>query len=151
MDDFWHVNLMYGVNACIGRRVTAYGEPGTIVKDFGQYIGVVLDSAPEEPPGRYHPTDGIEYGEVVSYNPPKLNARKARARRNYQDYLDADYGHSFHEWLGIDPPTVQYDYGKYRMYRIGNACRPSIYGEWSDTKKAAKASYKLALRKHLPI
>lgn len=59
---FEYVNFHYGVNACVGRRVVAYGEPGTIVKDFGHYIGVVLDSAPHSSPGRYHPTDGIVYG-----------------------------------------------------------------------------------------
>jgi hypothetical protein len=39
---FEYVNFHYGVNACVGRRVVAYGEPGTIVKDLGHYIGVVL-------------------------------------------------------------------------------------------------------------
>ncbi|QTP13418.1 hypothetical protein [Serratia symbiotica] len=38
---FDHINTHYGVNACIGRRVIAYGKPGTIVKDFGHYIGIV--------------------------------------------------------------------------------------------------------------
>ncbi|MEG5350762.1 hypothetical protein [Enterobacter hormaechei] len=69
---FEYINSQYGVNACVGRRVMAYGEPGTIVRDFGHYIGVVLDTAPYHSPERYHPTDGIEYGEVVEYSPPKL-------------------------------------------------------------------------------
>jgi hypothetical protein len=80
------VNFHYGVNACVGRRVVAYGEPGTIVKDLGHYIGVVLDSAPHSSPGRYHPIDGIVYGEVVDYEPPKMNARKYAAKRNYQEF-----------------------------------------------------------------
>lgn len=28
---FEYINSQYGVNACVGRRVVAYGEPGTIV------------------------------------------------------------------------------------------------------------------------
>lgn len=145
--DFGYVNFHYGVNACVGRRVVAYGEPGTIVRDFGQYIGVVLDTAPHSAPERYHPTDGIVYGDVVDYEPPKLNARKHQAKRNYQEFQDADCGYDFHDWLGIDKPRVDYSNGKWRMYRIGNPWDISIYGEWCDTKKAAKASYKEALRK----
>lgn len=146
-EDFGYVNFHYGVNACVGRRVVAYGKPGTIVKDYGHYIGVVLDSAPHDSPGRYHPTDGIIYGEVVDYKPPKLNSRKRTAKRNYQEFQDADCGYDFHEWLGIDKPRVDYDNGKFRMYRISYDWKPSIYGEWRDTQKAAKASYKDALRK----
>lgn len=147
-EDFGYVNFYYGVSACVGRRVMAYGEPGTIVKDFGNYIGVVLDANPAAPPARYHPTDGIVYGDVVSYTPPKLSVRQAEAKRQYQEYLDADYGHDFHVWLGIDKPSVEYDHhGKCRMYRTGNAWKLSIYGEWCKTLKAAKASYKEALYK----
>ncbi|MFC0146168.1 hypothetical protein ACFFJR_19180, partial [Pectobacterium cacticida] len=75
---FDYVNQHYGVNACVGRRVIAYGHPGTIVRDFGQYIGVVLDDDPDSPPDPYHPTDGIIYGDIVDYTPPKINARQAR-------------------------------------------------------------------------
>nr|WED67915.1 hypothetical protein PJ912_16710 [Pectobacterium colocasium] len=65
MSAFDYVNQHYGVNACVGRRVIAYGHPGTIVRDFGQYIGVVLDDDPNSPPDRYHPTDGIIYGDIL--------------------------------------------------------------------------------------
>lgn len=144
---FEYVNEHYGVNACVGRRVVAYGEPGTIVRDFGQYIGIVLDTAPHAAPERYHPIDGIVYGEVVDYEPPKMNARKYAAKRNYQEFQDADCGYDFHEWLGINKPRVDYDhYGNCRMYRIGNYRDVSIYGEWCKTKKYAKASYKAKLR-----
>lgn len=144
---FEYVNFHYGVNACVGRRVVAYGEPGTIVKDFGHYIGVVLDSAPQSSPDRYHPTDGIVYGEVVDYVPPKMSARQRKARSKYQDFQDSECGNDFHEWLGINKPRVDYDRnGNCRMYRIGDYRDVSIYGEWRKTKKQAKASYKDALR-----
>lgn len=29
--NFEYVNEYYGVNSCFGRRVVAYGEPGTVV------------------------------------------------------------------------------------------------------------------------
>ncbi|UFT95023.1 hypothetical protein [Pectobacterium carotovorum] len=151
MSTFDYINHYYGVNACVGRRVIAYGHPGTIVRDFGQYIGVVLDDDPNSPPDRYHPTDGIIYGDIVDYTPPKINARQAKAKRNWQEYLDADYGHrDFAEWLGINTPRVDYDSsrGEWRMYRYGNYQESSIYGEWCKTKKAAKASYKEALKKY---
>lgn len=80
MSVFNYVNHHYGVNACVGRRVIAYGEPGTIVRDFGNYIGIVLDSAPHAAPERYHPTDGIEYGDVIDYTRRKLTPGKPNQR-----------------------------------------------------------------------
>ena len=106
----------------------------------------MLDTAPYHSPERYHPTDGIEYGEVVEYSPPKLTARKYKAKSNYQDFLDADSGHEFHEWLGINKPLLDYDRnGNCRMYRLGNYRDMSVYGEWRPDKKEAKASYKAKL------
>jgi len=39
-----YVAQYYGVPACIGRRVIAYGKPGIIAEDRGNYIGILLDS-----------------------------------------------------------------------------------------------------------
>lgn len=143
---FEHINTHYGVNACIGRRVIAYGKPGTIVKDFGHYIGIVLDDDLSSEPGRYHPVDGIEYGDVIEVITPKINSRKLRAKRQYSDFRNADYGHDFHEWLGINIPQVEYDgKGKCRMYRYERGYGGYTRGEWCATKKDAKASYKQAL------
>ncbi|MEF9677758.1 hypothetical protein ABRQ00_11255 [Pectobacterium aroidearum] len=71
----------------------------------------------------------------------------------YSEYMDADSCMSFSEWLlGWKAPEVEYrSDGKCRMFRkeydpsYGYA-RRDIEGEWSDTKKAAKASYKEALK-----
>lgn len=144
---FEYVNQHYGVNACVGRRVVAYGKPGVIVEDFGHHIGIVLDDQPLAEPGRYHPIDGITYGEVVEYSPPKLPARKQRSKQNYRDFIRADYGHDFCDWLCINMPRVDSDgMGNYRMSRRDHF-GIRIQGEWCKTKGEAKASYKAALKR----
>ena len=37
---FEYINSQYGVNACVGRRVMAYGEPGTIVRDLATTLAL---------------------------------------------------------------------------------------------------------------
>lgn len=133
---FEWINQHYGVNACVGRRVVAYGAPGTIVKAMGQYIGVVLDSAPDREPAPYHPTDGITYGEVIEYKPPKIS----RARKRYREYWRSESSLSFAEWLGIDVPEREYSSLGVRMYNRKSA------GQFCKTLKEAKASYKAALK-----
>ncbi len=150
-----YVQKHYGVPACIGRRVIAYGKPGIITTDFGHYIGIVLDGSTKRQPGRYHPEDGIEYGEMAEQLP------KPPRRTNYDQFEEDDTGLYFHEWLGINIPKYEKrgGYGdwhhkgpvQYRMYRYA---RPwdfayrDVEGGWAQTMKAAKASYKEALQKH---
>lgn len=73
-------------------------------------------------------------------------------RTRYQEYLDSEVCESFAEWLGIEVPRVHYRYGRgnektqMRYYRIFRDWRPTVYGDWAPTKKAAKASYKQALK-----
>ncbi|WP_395406261.1 hypothetical protein ACHMW6_06210 [Pseudoduganella sp. UC29_106] len=80
-------------------------------------------------------------------------------KSRYDEYLDADYGHSFATWLCIDVPQVEHrtiylEGGKWReecrLVRTGygDYRKPRIEGEWKPTKKEAKASYKTALKKH---
>ncbi len=62
----------------------------------------------------------------------------------YRDFINADYGHSFAEWLGFDAPKYEFHYSDageatYRM--VSSRAR----GEFKRTKGAAKASYKIAL------
>ena len=75
----------------------------------------------------------------------------------YGEWLDADCCDSFGEFLcGSRLPTLdarrQYEDGKarwqWRMYRRARFGDREITGEWADTKKAAKASYKAALKAH---
>ena len=86
----------------------------------------------------YHVTDAGQEIAIAALPAPKKRTR-------YDEYLAADYGHSFAEWLGIDVPKIEYgscypNDGKFRMVSR------RAHGEWCDTQKAAKASYKEALR-----
>lgn len=81
----------------------------------------------------------------------KLPAQKKLTR--YGEFLNADSCLSFSEWLGIELPEYEYRNcgGKreYRMYRKKRNQRwelTRIEGEWMPTMKAAKASYKEALK-----
>lgn len=92
-----YVARYYGVPACIGRRVIAYGKPGIIAEDRGNYIGILLDSDKPGNVNNYHPTDGIQYLDEIGKVRPMT-----RSQCRYQEYLDADWFEgSFAEWLGI--------------------------------------------------
>jgi hypothetical protein len=82
-------------------------------------------------------------------------------RSKYWEFLDADYGHSFAEWLGIEMPELQNsnygigscycslpDHYRYlrREFTRGERWSPEVVGEWKPTMKEAKASYKAALK-----
>lgn len=78
-------------------------------------------------------------------------------RTRYGEWLDADCCESFGEFLcGSRLPTLdarrQYEGGKarwqWRMYRRDSFGYREIAGGWADTKKAAKVSYKAALKAH---
>ena len=96
MKPFDYIIRSYGVPACIGRRVTVGGKPGTIVEDMGHHIGVNFDC---DKPGRSmpaHPTsDVIYHDEIVK---PR---RMSRSAQRYQEFLNCDFGQTFREWLGI--------------------------------------------------
>lgn len=96
----------------------------------------------------YHVT---EKGEATAIS--ALPEMKKRTR--YDDYLHSEVCESFGEWLGIELPVYEdrkvgrYKW-EYRMVRRSRAYWDSYYdvrGDWMPTKKAAKASYKEALRK----
>lgn len=93
MSNCQYVRTHYGVPACIGRRVRVYGDAGIIAEDRGHYIGVNFD---KDKPGRIsncHPTDKVEYLELGTIRP------MTRAQRNYRNFLNADCGCTFAEWL----------------------------------------------------
>lgn len=79
----------YGVPACIGRRVVAYGKPGIIAEDRGNYIGINLDCNKPGTVNNYHPVDGIVYGEMGKVR--KMARSQARYHRyfEYRDCFDS--------------------------------------------------------------
>jgi hypothetical protein len=85
----------YGVPSDIGRRVEYDGKLGIIYKDGGNYIAVNFDS---EKPGvcaNIHPTDPLlKYLEMGTVR------KMTRSQKTYQEFLDADCGFSFGEWIG---------------------------------------------------
>ena len=95
--EFTYIRKTYGVPACTGRRVKVYGKPGTIVKDCGHHLGINFD---DDKPSRFksaHPVDGVEYmDEIVKPRPI------GRSAQRYLDWLDADSGQSFAEWIGVN-------------------------------------------------
>lgn len=96
----------------------------------------------------YHVTDKGEELAIAALPEPKKRTR-------YDDYLHSEVCESFGEWLGIELPFFEerevsrYKW-EYRMVRRSRAYWNTycdIRGDWKLTKKAAKASYKEALRK----
>ena len=78
-----YVRDTYGVPACIGRKVIAYGKPGVIAEDRGHYIGILLDKDKPGHINNYHPVDGIEYLDSIG------NVRKpGRSQARYKRYLE---------------------------------------------------------------
>jgi len=91
--DFAYIRRYYEVPACIGRGVVIDGKPGVIVEDRGAYIGVVMDGDPATHVRPYHPTWMCAYGDMRPV--PKIT----RSQRRYRDFLNADSGLTFIEWL----------------------------------------------------
>lgn len=73
---------------------------------------------------------------------------------NYRDYLNADSGFCFAEWMNINKPFYEDRFtGNQWQWRMRRRDRPytewgAVSGDWAPTKKEAKASYKAALRNH---
>lgn len=90
-----YVRDYYGVSACIGRKVVVYDKPGIIYEDRGNYIGINFD---HDKPGvvfNAHPTDCVEYGEMGKIR------KMTPSQKKYRDYIKADTGLTFAEYLGI--------------------------------------------------
>lgn len=71
-------------------------------------------------------------------------------RTKYDQYCRDDCDSTFAEWLGIVKPKVEvrgrWKHYEYRMYRPAGYVRTEISGVWAPTIKAAKSSYKAALK-----
>lgn len=74
-------------------------------------------------------------------------------RTRYDEYMRADFGHCFAEWLGINRPfydarrsAAGWEYQMRRRDRLYTwGAWGAVSGDWKPTKKEAKASYKAAL------
>lgn len=112
-------------------------------------------------PGFLDPTDEVfrvtEAGRELALRelPEPTPPAKKHEYRQYQD-ADGATGDSFAEHLcGSRVPKYDLDWSyiagarktwRYRMYRCDGHYRREVEGEWASTKKAAKASYKAALK-----
>ncbi|MBB4865298.1 hypothetical protein HNP46_004179 [Pseudomonas nitritireducens] len=66
---------------------------------------------------------------------------------NWQKYLHDECSCMFVEYLGINLPVYETQFGKgFRMVRKRNYFEVEVAGEWAATRQEAKASYKLKLR-----
>jgi hypothetical protein len=101
---FEYVNKTYGVPACLGRRVIASGQPGTIVQGAGHYIRINLDKDKPCKVGNYHPTHEIEYLPEI-----KAVRKMTRSQKRYQRYLE--YGEGFNSFLDF----LRWDQAKSRV------------------------------------
>lgn len=96
----------------------------------------------------YHVTEKGEVAAISALPEPKKRTR-------YDEYLHSEVCESFGEWLGIELPVYEErEVGRYKWeYRMVRRSRAywdtycDVRGDWKPTKKAAKASYKEALRK----
>lgn len=86
-----YASQYYNVPADIGRRVIVDGNPGIIVEDRGNYIGVNFDSTKPGVVANVHPTWKVEYLDIGKIR--KLTRSQIRYRR----YLD--YGDGFESFI----------------------------------------------------
>ncbi len=104
--------------ACIGRRVIAYSKPGTITRDCGHYLGVLLDSESKKRIRNYHPTWEMQYGEMAEELP--LKQFEVLTNGMY-DWDDVKYmlGDARHYVRRVWAATRQ---AKYRAYQELDEC-----------------------------
>lgn len=91
-----YVKDYYNVPADIGRRVEYRGKPGIIYEDGGNYVSINFDHAKPGVCSFVHPTDPdlkyLEMGKIRSMTP---------SQKRYREFVRADTGLSFKEWLGL--------------------------------------------------
>jgi hypothetical protein len=92
-EPFSYVRNYYGVPAALGRRVVIGNRPGIIAADRGHYIGVTFDTDKPGTIHNAHPVDSVTYGGMGTIRP------MTASQRRYSEFLDADCGHTFGEWL----------------------------------------------------
>lgn len=95
-DPFEYIVRTYRVPACVGRRITVYGKPATIVSSRGHHLGINYDTDKPQLVRSAHPVDGVVYTNKI--RPPR---KVTRGARRYQEYLRSECVETFAEWLGI--------------------------------------------------
>lgn len=118
---------------------------------------VSLGMMTKSPAPKFCPSGDVVYSCTDTGRDTALSALPPPPKpTRYSEYLDADSCQDFSEWLlGWKKPEFEYrrDGGRwqYRMFRKsysdyhGYPVR-DVEGDWCNTKKAAKASYKEALK-----
>jgi hypothetical protein len=87
-----YVQKIYGVPACIGRKVSYKGRNGIISEDRGNYIGVTFDDEKSGRVSNFHPeTEGLEYLGMG------VVRKRTKSQERYRRYLE--YGDGFHTFL----------------------------------------------------
>lgn len=77
-----------------------------------------------------------------TFKPPSISKQK------YLDYLHNDGEYNFAEFLGIVKPIREFNYSEGGT-RFVSIKYPGVKGEFKNTIKEAKESYKLSLKKYL--
>jgi hypothetical protein len=94
---FEYIKDAYGVSAQLGQVVFLNDKQGVIAKDRGHYVGINFDSDKAGVISNVHPTD-----ENLVYTDKIVGIRQmTRSQKRYQEFLNADTGVTFAEWIGI--------------------------------------------------
>lgn len=92
---FDYIKKTYNVPAELGREILFENKrKGVIVADEGHYIGVNFYDSKPGVISSLHPTSEIEYLETFG-----VIRKPTRSQQRYRDYLDADSGLTFIEWI----------------------------------------------------
>jgi hypothetical protein len=94
MNDYNYIINYYNVPAQTGRRITMSQRKGTIVCDYGHYLGVVFDDNCKTNISRVHPTHEMTYHHEIVPSPLK---QLSPGQKRYQRFLEV--GDSFDSFM----------------------------------------------------
>lgn len=94
----WH-NKYYGLNIQLGKDVIREGRKGTVNKDLGNYVGVIMHDDKNFETLIVHPME-LTYLDTFT-DTRTLRCKNWRAKQRYQDYREALewYDGSFFDYL----------------------------------------------------
>lgn len=134
-DEFYRNYFSYGNSESFSSEMQELKEMGLIIQfsKFGNECFRVTDK-------------GIsELRRLFKLEVTDKYVRPSKSRKKYLDYLDADCGLTFREYLNISAPKRVEDRGHIRFLSTKYY---NVEGEWKRTIKEAKATYKVALAQH---